>query len=211
MTLAIAPTDRRHVRGASIRPLAWRALRVAALLGAGAALTACSGGRDMVGTALGLNYESPNPFNVSPHAPLRLPPSYETLPDPAPGAKSPLDPRPEQAAQAALSSAGGSGGARTGQGAAPTPGELALLDAAGASSANPAIRQQLEDERPPEPEQMYALDSIFGYKINDPDAAQTLDPRGETEELRSRGVQTPTPSPARSESEPNAITIPLGG
>ena len=73
------------------------------------------------------------------------------------------------------------------------------------------IRERLVQERPPEPEQWYALDSVFGYKINDPDAAQTLDPRQESETLRSQGAQTPTPSPAPPESPSNAITIPLGG
>ncbi|MGR3782186.1 MAG: DUF3035 domain-containing protein [Albimonas sp.] len=200
-----APTAAGRARG----PI--RALRSAALmLGAGLALTACTGSRDAVGTALGLNYESPNPFNVAPHAPLRLPPSFENLPPPAPGERSPLEPRPDQAAQAALASAG-AGPAPQPEGAAPTPGELALLDAAGASTADPAIRERLVQERPPEPEQWYALDSVFGYKINDPDAAQTLDPRQESETLRSQGAQTPTPSPAPPESPSNAITIPLGG
>ncbi|SFH96496.1 DUF3035 domain-containing protein [Albimonas pacifica] len=199
-----APTAARRARGLS------RALRVAALIGAGVALSACTGSRDAVGTALGLNYESPNPFNVAPHAPLRLPPSFESLPPPAPGERSPLEPRPDQAAQAALASAG-AGPTPQAQAAAPTPGELALLDAAGAETADPQIRQRLETERPPEPEQWYALDSVFGYKINDPDAAQTLDARTESEELRNQGAATPTPSPAPPESPSNAISIPLGG
>ncbi len=199
-----APTAARRDRGLS------RALRVAALLGAGLALTACTGSRDAVGTALGLNYESPNPFNVSPHAPLRLPPSFENLPPPAPGQQSPLEPRPDQAAQAALASAG-AGPAPQNEGAAPTPGELALLDAAGAAAADPDIRGRLLTEKPPEQENWYALDSVFGYKINDPDAAETLDARQEADELRNQGAAAPTPSPAPPETPSNAISIPLGG
>ncbi|WP_339947912.1 DUF3035 domain-containing protein [uncultured Albimonas sp.] len=211
-----APERRRSLRSdgrvslAPGRPVAGRVLRALALAGLGAALAACSGGRDMIGTAMGLNYESPNPFNVSPNAPLRLPPSYETLPPPSPGARSPLEPQPGQAAQAALASAGG-GSAQPVQGAAPTPGELALLEAAGASAADPGIRQTLETERPPEKESIYALDSVFGYKINDPDAEQTLDARDESDVLRSQGAQTPTPTPAAPETPSNAISIPLGG
>ncbi|MDF2233704.1 DUF3035 domain-containing protein [Albimonas sp. CAU 1670] len=206
MTLPIAPSAARTtIPGGARRPLAGRLPRAVALLGAAAALAACSGGREAIGDAMGLNYESPNPFNVSPHAPLRLPPSFETLPPPQPGETSPLEPRPSEAAQAALG-AGPAAGAT-----APTPGELALLDAAGAEAADPTIRQRLVDEEPPEKESIYALDSIFGYKINDPLAAETLDARDEAETLRTQGAPAPTPSPARPESPSNEITIPLGG
>lgn len=193
-------------------PRAARALIRAALLATAAAgLAGCSGGREAIGTTLGLNYESPNAFNVAPHAPLRLPPSFEALPAPQPGAPSPLDPQPRRSAEAALSSAG-AGQVPAGAGVAPTPGELALVDAAGGQSVDPAIREKIAADPPPQDKSnLYGLSSIFGYDLTNSANAEAIDPRSEAEAVRARSESTPTPTPKAQEDESNEFTIPLGG
>jgi hypothetical protein len=168
-------------------------------------LAACSTGREAVGDALGLSVESPNPFNVAPRAPLRLPSDLSALPPPQPGAPSPLDPQPEQSARAALALSSGTAAA-----AAPGPGERRLLEAAGADLADPTIRATLAEETP-QREQRYGLTSILGYKIPDGSEEEILDPRQAAEEARETGAATPNPPPAEPEPRTDKITIPLGG
>lgn len=151
------------------------------------ALAGCGGGG--VGDTLGLTYESPNPFNVAPRAPLRLPPSLSALPPPEPGAPSPLDPRPVQEARAAL----GGVGAPIPEGA-PSVGELALLDAAGAGQADPSIRSTLAAEEPPRSDE-YALDTLFGFRVPDGSEREILEPREEAARLRDEGLATPVAPP----------------
>ncbi|MEM1314938.1 MAG: DUF3035 domain-containing protein, partial [Pseudomonadota bacterium] len=78
----------------TFRPLR-RAARAAALGAAALAAAGCGGG---FSDTLGLTYDSPNPFNVSPRAPLRLPGDLTALPPPQPGAPSPLEPQPTRSA-----------------------------------------------------------------------------------------------------------------
>jgi hypothetical protein len=151
------------------------------------ALAGCGGGG--IGDTLGLTYESPNPFNVAPRAPLRLPPNLEALPPPEPGAPSPLDPRPVQEARAAL----GGVGAPIPEGA-PSPGELALLDAAGADQADPTIRSTLAAEEAPTTNE-YGLSTFFGFEVPDGSEREILEPREEAERLRAEGAVTPTAPP----------------
>ncbi|MGM0583476.1 MAG: DUF3035 domain-containing protein [Pseudomonadota bacterium] len=186
---------------------AWSALSrpVLAAAAAGLLLTGCTGGREAVGEALGFAVESPNPFNVVPRAPLRLPGDLAALPPPEPGAPSPLEPRPEAIARSALSLPDGQDAASAG---APTPGELGLLEAAGADLADPRIRATLAEERP-ERERQYGLTSILGYTIPDGSEEEILTPREETERLREQGVETPNPPPEPPEPPPN--TWILGG
>lgn len=178
-----------------------------ALLAAAAALAAsgCSGARESVGRSLGLTYSSPDPFNVSPRAPLRLPGDLSALPPPQPGAPSPLEPSPRSAARAALDGAGSADA----DAAAPSPGELALLEGAGAERADPAVRQTLAAESAAPRESRYGLTSLFGIEIDDGAAAERLDPREETERLRGEGAVTPTPTPTPPEPEGLQFDIPL--
>lgn len=169
------------------------------LLCAALALGGCVESRQAVGSALGFSYDSPDPFNVSPREPLRLPSDFETLPTPNPGAPSPLEPRPQAQARAALAGAGAA------PGAGPAPGELALLDAAGAGQTDPAIRATVDAEAAARPrERQFGLTSFLGRPIGDPDAADRLDARAEAERLREQGAVTPV-APPEPVSEPGRL------
>ncbi|MEM6440519.1 MAG: DUF3035 domain-containing protein [Pseudomonadota bacterium] len=185
----------------SLRRPASRGLRLAALTAAALACAAC-GGREAVGRAFGLTYESPNPFNVSPRAPLRLPGDLSALPPPEPGAPSPLEPQPTRSARAALANAGAPSPAQ----AAPTPSELALLDAAGVQTADPGIRAALAEEQP-ERRNDYALPSLFGLEIPDGSEEELLEPRQEADRIRAAGGVAPNPTPAPPEPQSNQITL----
>lgn len=165
-----------------LRPVLAAALAVVALGG-------CSDGRQAIGRTLGLTYDSPDPFNVAPRAPLRLPPDLAALPPPQPGAPSPLEAQPARQAQAAL---GGVGAAPAG---GPSPGELALLDAAGAEAADPAIRTTLTAEENAPRERRYGLTTLFGMPTQDPYEGQRLEQREEAERLLETAPEASVPSP----------------
>ena len=137
-----------------------RLLRAAMTAGMVAAISAC-GGSGGVRESFGVTLESPDAFNVYPRRPLQMPPSMAQLPAPRPGAPSPLDPRPEADAQAALGNVGAPTTAETGQ----SSGELALLGAAGAAQADPTIRTELADSRGTVGDSRYGLSSLCGYNI----------------------------------------------
>jgi hypothetical protein len=175
------------------------------MLAVAAALAGCTEGRRSLGSALGLEIASPNPFNVAPRAPLRLPSDLGALPPPQPGAPSPLDPQPRAAAQAALAQAGRPDAPE----AAPSPGELSLLDAAGADLADPRIRASLRAERP-ERDDRFGLSSFLGYRVPDGSEREILSPREEAERLREAGETAPNAPPLPAEPPSDEWVIPLG-
>jgi hypothetical protein len=85
-----------------------------------------------------MNREAPDEFQVVERAPLVLPPQYNLRP-PAPGAARPQEGTTSQRAQRALL------GDEIGD-VSETTGQIALLDAAGANSAMPGIRNVLAEE-----------------------------------------------------------------
>jgi len=105
------------------------------LLSAVLTLTACSGAKE----SLGLNKTPPDEFQVVKRAPLAMPPNYALRP-PQPGA-----PRPQEQAtiDEARKTVFGQGGASD---FALSPAENALLQKAGASHADPAIRGKVDAE-----------------------------------------------------------------
>lgn len=120
------------------------------VVGVGLAVSACSNPRK----ALGLDKSAPDEFAVVERAPLSLPPNYDLRP-PEPGKDRPQEKNPTEQARAAVLgtavgasssgfSVGGLGGSS--QTAASTPGEQALLKAAGADQATPDIRQIVNRE-----------------------------------------------------------------
>ncbi|MGG7567651.1 DUF3035 domain-containing protein [Rhodovulum sp. DZ06] len=176
-----------------------RAFRAATLIGLAIGLSACGGG---LRQTFGIDVPPPDAFNVQPHKPLRLPGDLSYLPRPDPGAESPLAYRPVDEAKAALRHVGPSAGA-------PSAGELALLEAAGADAAQPDIRTVLAGESAPA-SRKYGLTSIFGYEMPDGRIEEILDQRDETGRLRDAGVATPTPPPVEEEEEDNGLTFELG-
>ena len=74
-----------------------------ALLGAlGLACVLALSGCGAVGKSLGLDKQPPDEFNVVTRAPLELPPSYDSLPEPSPGMQRPQELKPQDQAMAVL-------------------------------------------------------------------------------------------------------------
>ena len=96
-------------------------------------------------TALGYGKHSPDEFSVVTQAPLSMPPDYGLRP-PAPGASRPQERETAESARRLLLQ--GAADRRNGgpDGDAPGPGEAALLERAGAASADPGIRRTVDRE-----------------------------------------------------------------
>ena len=110
-----------------------RILTVSAIAVSAVALTACGGLRQ----SIGLTKVVPDEFLTVSSAPLTVPPEYGLRP-PAPGQPRPQDLAPESAARQILL------GQR--QAVTRTPGEQALVAAAGADRADPLARYVIDDE-----------------------------------------------------------------
>ncbi|MGE3251084.1 MAG: DUF3035 domain-containing protein [Hyphomonadaceae bacterium] len=113
-------------------PLAKPAALVAILAACGAT-SACGS----LGRSMGMNAQAPDEFRVVTRAPLELPPDYSLRP-PRPGEPRPQEAAPTEAARSALF------GQDVGQNA--SEGERALVGAAGATTTDPNIRQQVDFE-----------------------------------------------------------------
>lgn len=103
-------------------------------------LGACSQAKE----TFGLNRSSPDEFAVVTRAPLKLPPDYSLRP-PTPGTPRPQEGTTHQAARAILVGEA-ERAARDNGITARTPGETALLSQAGATDADPGIREKVDSE-----------------------------------------------------------------
>jgi hypothetical protein len=103
------------------------------VLAAATAASGCAG----VSRAIGASRSAPDEFRVMTHAPLTLPPDYNLRP-PRPGEARPGESDPSTEARAALF------GDNVGQAA--SQGERAFISAAGASTADDAVREQIDYE-----------------------------------------------------------------
>lgn len=150
---------------------------------------------------------SPDEFAVISRAPLVVP-RGGSLPEPDPGAPSPLDPDPQRTAILALTggpdpSAGGVGD--------PSASERALLAGTEASAANPSIRDQLERDAEPDEDAPYEPPSVLELFVEPRkkplDRATLLDPDREARRLQTGGAVAPVnpneepPEPEEPESD----------
>jgi len=108
-------------------------IALVAVLVAATAASGCSS----FSRAIGASRSSPDEFRVMTHAPLTLPPDYNLRP-PRPGEARPGESDPSSEARAALF------GDNVGQAA--SPGERAFISAAGATTADDNIREQIDYE-----------------------------------------------------------------
>lgn len=166
------------------------AMRV--LLGAGLiATTALAAGCDRVGNpfeALGRQAPPPDEFAVMERKPLIMPPSLG-LPEPRPGAPSPLDPDPNRDAAVAL----------LGSDVRPvsrevTAGEVALLESADAAAASNDIRVQLtlDDRKDNQPYEPPSIFEVLGMSDPSPtDDTERLQPVTESQRLQREGIAAP--------------------
>ena len=178
------------------RPSSVTTLRRAAALAAVALLAGCSinserGGS--IGEQLGVTAGAPDEFLIIARAPLEMPPSFD-LPRPQPGALSRIEPDPFVEAESALFGRPVSA-ARAGAGT-PGTGEAALLEGAGATEDNSAVRAALAEEAGPT-ERRFGLTSVFGVPIpqNLGEEDALLFSAEEIERLRQQGVPTPAAPP----------------
>jgi hypothetical protein len=158
----------------------------------GAAATAIAllalAGCDRIGSpfeVLAVKRPAPDEFQVIARDPLRMPASVR-LPEPRPGAPSPLDPNPGRDAAIALLGAPArpvAGGAGSG--------EQALLAAADASARNPEIRtilaaEESADSGEYEPPTIWEL--FGGSSGPEVDPEEVIDAAAEARRLQTEGV-----------------------
>jgi hypothetical protein len=174
-----------------------------------------------VASAIGLERQAPDEFQVVRRAPLELPPNYNLRP-PAPGAPRPQEGTPSQGARAAL--VGSVPAVASGSAGAPAPGtgEGALVASLAGGQTDPEIRTLLAAESA----QLDRGDSrfLFGDFFNVLDSSTPGTPIDATDEaarLRQEGVvplrrptlsaSAPVPvEPGASESPPSRLSIRTG-
>lgn len=126
---------------------------------------------------------APDEFQVITRKPLQMPMAV-ILPEPQPGARSPLDPDPNRDAVVALM------GTDTRMAAAGTSaGEQALLSAANAAASDPEIRATLAEDRDGrnEPYEPPLIWELFGLRGEAP-VRDAIDPAVEARRLQTEGI-----------------------
>jgi Protein of unknown function (DUF3035) len=147
----------------------------------GLALSACQATRQ----ALGLGKFPPNEFDVVTHPPLAMPPN-DDLVAPEPGAPRPQEQSATQIAEAAVV---GSVGVDPTSIDSASPGEQAFLQSAGASNADPKIRQIVDKEA--DAESQAIKDSLYNKLIfwQTPEPPGTvIDPKAEQQRLQENAA-----------------------
>ena len=142
-------------------------------------LAACSG--DEVSRTIGLTRDAPDEFTVTTRAPLSMPPDF-TLRPPRPGASRPQELSERQQAEAALSPTTALGGAP----AANSPGQQALVAAAGPSAPRDIRAQVDADAQLDQPGQSFT-DRLMFWKPTPP-AGTSVDPARESQRLRQNAA-----------------------
>jgi hypothetical protein len=134
--------------------------------------------------AMGLEKTPPDEFQVMARAPLSMPPDFNLRP-PEPGAPRPQEMAPRDQAQTLVFGSGGGEVAYTGD---VSPGEAALLQQAGATNVDPAIRQMVNRETDEE----IAADSEFVDRLvfwREPaPPGQVVDPVAEQQRLQENAA-----------------------
>ncbi len=142
-------------------------------------LAAC-GGADNVARNIGLVRDAPDEFTVTTRAPLSMPPDF-TVRAPQPGAQRPQERTPRQAAEAALVP----GAALSGP-AGVSPGQQALLGAAG-PAAPAGIRNEINREASTDSESRSLTDRLMFWK-SAPPPGTVVDPNREAQRLRENAA-----------------------
>ena len=159
--------------------------RLLTIAGLALGLSACSG----FDKQLGLGKQSPDEFRVVSRAPLTLPPDYQLRP-PEPGAPRPQVGSPTQQAERAVfrNNQGLPSSQQATSAANRTAGEQALLSAAGATAADPNIRQIVNREtRQINEESENFVDNLVFWNAQGP-AGSIVDPAAERRRLQENAA-----------------------
>ncbi|WP_158742155.1 DUF3035 domain-containing protein [Acidisphaera sp. L21] len=142
-------------------------------------LSGCGG--DDLSRTIGLTRDAPDEFTVTTRAPLSMPPDFSLRP-PRPGASRPQELSERQQAEAALSPTTALSGAPAGT----SPGQQALLSAAGPAAPRD-IRNEVDSESQLDaPSQSFA-DRLMFWKPAPPPGTP-VDPQAESQRLRQNAA-----------------------
>ncbi|HSR72283.1 MAG TPA: DUF3035 domain-containing protein [Kiloniellales bacterium] len=173
------------------------------------ALSACEGFRKQVG----LTKQSPDEFRVVSRAPLTMPPDYNLRP-PEPGAPRPQEGTPTDQARRAVFRADEP---RQQQdepsvpAAGRSPGEIALLRAAGADNAEPNIRSLVDRETQLLNEESESLiQTLLFWQDREP-PGEIVDPAGEARRLQENAALGRPPTVGRTPTIERKPKAPLEG
>jgi DUF3035 family protein len=158
------------------------ALPVVAAVGLSTALGGCTDFR----RALGYEKVIPDEFAVVSRAPLAIPPDYSLRP-PQPGAAPSQEVAAQDRAKEAIFRASSPQQASLPAAAsARSPGEGALLQAAGAPKADPEIREHVADDTAlaPQNQRGFVDKLLFWQKSGPPDTNEVIDPTKEAERIK---------------------------
>ena len=154
-------------------------VRVFVLVVAAAPLMSCSG--EKFGRTFGFIHDAPDEFTVTTRAPLAMPTNFN-LPPPVPGATRPQEQSERTKAELALVPQMALGGQTAGD----SPGQDALVQAAGPPVPS-GIRTEVDQEAAKEqPKQSVADHLIFWRKP--PPPGIVVDPQKETKRLRENAA-----------------------
>lgn len=174
--------------------------RAVLLLGAACALQAC--GNESVMRTMGLTRDAPDEFRVTTRAPLSMPADFD-LPPPRPGASRPQELTERQQAEQALVPALA---LETPTNAVPTPGQEALVAAAG-PQASADIRTQVEIDANRDADQRSFVQRMMFWQ-SQPDRSVVVDPAREAQRLRGNaalGSDTRTGNTAVEQPRPRSF------
>ena len=172
------------------------ALPVLAAVGLATMLGGCTDFR----RAFGMEKAIPDEFAVVSRAPLAIPPDYSLRP-PQPGAAPSQEVAAQDRAKEAIFRAGTQQASLPPAASQRTPGEGALLDAAGAPKADPDIRQRVADDTALTPEnQRGFVDKLLFWRSSGP-PDDVIDPVKEADRIKqAQATGTPVAPGASSQT-----------
>ncbi len=157
-------------------------------------LSGCSQG---IKKTLGLQRNTPDEFAVVERAPLTLPPNYDLVP-PKPGADRPQESTPVNTARGlVLRSEPNAAKALPGV----SSGENALLNKAGATSADPNIRTELTQQKNLNVDQNKPVMEKLGL-TGSSEQGKALNAADEAKRLQQKNIKAPQPVAATKTSAP---------
>jgi hypothetical protein len=162
--------------------------RLAALLltGTGLALSAC-GSSDNLSRTFGLTRDAPDEFMVTTGAPLSMPPDFSLRP-PRPGAPRPMEQSERSQAEQALVPQMALGTQQAGD----SPGQDALVQAAGPAPAGQIRRQVDADARSQQADTSFVSKLLF-WQTPETKPGIVVDPQKEAQRLRENAALGQSP------------------